>query len=125
MKKYFFLVIIILLHFSLSFSQTFQWVRNNSHSITFNPDNALYPSTNDASGNFIICTIHNFKLIYSSSYFGDVIFRKYNSSGSEILSKIITGKVVINKIQTDANNNIYILRQLYGYINNRAGQFFV
>ncbi|HJY62631.1 MAG TPA: T9SS type A sorting domain-containing protein [Ignavibacteria bacterium] len=107
MKKLF-ILLIVLIFSQPAFTQTFQWVKNNSINISSNPDFINYPSTIDASGNFIVGSIHVYRQGYISSYFGDVIFRKYNASGSQIFQKIMTGKVLIKGIDTDNDGNIYL-----------------
>lgn len=107
MKKSYIVLFIALFSLQPIYTQTYQWVKSHSLANNFNPDYAQVPSITDASGNFIICNLHSFKLLYDGFY-GDVVFRKYNSAGSEILSKIMTGKATIKGVETDVNNNIYI-----------------
>jgi hypothetical protein len=108
LKKIYSLFVFMLVLNQISFAQTYQWVKSNTHSIQLNPDFILFPSTKDASGNFIIGSIHNFVLGSGTSFYGDVIFRKYNTAGMLQTSKILTGKAVINGIETDAQGNIYV-----------------
>jgi hypothetical protein len=108
MKKLYLLIFVLVFCYRPSLAQTFLWVNHNSHSIQFNPDYGVFPSSADGSGNFVIGTIHNFKLVYSTNFYGDVIIRRYNSSGTQLLAKIMTGKAAIEGIEIDAQGNIYV-----------------
>lgn len=66
------MLIILISFITLNASaQNFQWVRNQTHSIQFNPDLTSFVSETDASGNSLIAGIYNFKLSYGN-YYGDV-----------------------------------------------------
>ncbi len=108
MKKLHLFLFVLLFFYNLSSAQTFLWVNHNTHIIQANPDYAIVPSSSDGSGNLVTGTIHNFKLIYNLGFYGDVVIRRYNSSGSELLAKIMTGKAYIQGIETDAQSNIYV-----------------
>ncbi|RPI16096.1 MAG: T9SS C-terminal target domain-containing protein [Ignavibacteriae bacterium] len=120
-------IILVITFFAIhtSFAQTYQWVKHNSHSISFNPDFASFPSAADGSGNVITGTIHNFKLVYGTAFYGDIIFRKYNSTGNEVLSKILTGKAIIKNIDCDANGNIYMFGSFMDTLRIDASNFIV
>ncbi len=108
MKKLHLFLFVLLFFYNLSSAQTFLWVNHNTHTIQANPSYAIVPSSIDGSGNLVTGTIHNFKLIYNINFYGDVVIRKFNSSGSEQLAKIMTGKASIEGIETDAQGNIYV-----------------
>jgi hypothetical protein len=110
MKKIITKLVFTLLLFSAaaSFSQSFMWVKNNTHNITSNPDIAKFPSACDASGNLVIGTIWNYKQVYSSEYYGDVTIRKYNNSGIELFNKTLTGKALVKDIEPGASDEIYL-----------------
>lgn len=111
MKKLSLSLFLLLLILNPLQSQTFLWVNHNIHNIQFNPDYAIFPSSADASGNVVIGTIFNYKITYGSLFMGDVIIRKYNTSGSQLFSKALTGKADIEGIGTDAQGNLYV----YGF----------
>ena len=111
MKKLFFTLFLFLLILSHLQAQTFLWVNHNTHNIQFNPDYATFPSSADASGNVTIGSIFNYKITYGSLFMGDVVLRKYNSSGSQLFSKVLTGKADIEGIGADTQGNLYV----YGF----------
>lgn len=105
MKKYYFLFA-LLFTVNFSFSQTYQWVKNNTIDLTSSPDNALFPSCTDASGNIITGALHLNPP--STSFYGNILLKKYNNSGIQLMSKLLTGKARISGIETDGVDNIYI-----------------
>jgi len=88
-------------------AQNFQWVRNQTHSIQFNPDLTSFLSETDASGNSLLAGIFNYKLSFGN-YYGDVSVRKYDPQGNLIFVKILYGKIIIGGMQTDQAGNIYL-----------------
>ena len=88
-------------------AQNFQWVRNQTHSIQFNPDLTSFLSETDASGNSLLAGIYNFKLSYGN-YYGDVSVKKYDTQGNLIFLKVLYGKIIIEGMQTDLPGNIYL-----------------
>lgn len=118
MKKYYILFALLFV-INTSFSQTYQWVKNNSINLTTSPDNALFPSCTDASGNIITGELNHSSA--STSYFGNILLKKYNNSGTLIMTKLITGKAVISGIETDGLNNIYVYGIFLDTLTNEPG----
>ena len=88
-------------------AQNFQWVRNQTHSIQFNPDLTSFLSETDATGNSLLAGIFNYRLSFGN-YYGDVSVRKYDPQGNLIFVKILYGKIIIGGMQTDKAGNIYL-----------------
>jgi len=102
------MLIIMISIFTLSANaQNFQWVRNQTHSIQFNPDLTSFVSETDASGNSLLAGIYNFKLSYGN-YYGDVSLKKYDTQGNLLFEKILYGKIIIEGMQTDHSGSIYL-----------------
>mgnify|MGYP002078534464 CR=1 FL=1 len=89
-------------------AQNCKWVRNQTHSIQFNPDFAGNPSTADLYGNSLVASIENYKSSYSLDFIGDFSLKKFNQSGDLLFNKILLGKLLISDVQTDPSGNIYI-----------------
>jgi Secretion system C-terminal sorting domain len=111
MKKLFFTLFLFLIIINPLQAQTFLWVNNNTHNIQFNPDYAVFPSSADESGNFIIGSIFEYKITHGSLFMGDVILRKYNPLGLQLFSKVLTGTSEIEGVETDSQGNLYV----YGF----------
>lgn len=102
------MLIILISFITLNASaQNFQWVRNQTHSIQFNPDLTSFLSETDATGNSLLAGIFNYKLSFGN-YYGDVSVKKYDPQGNLIFVKILYGKIIIGGMQTDLAGNIYL-----------------
>ncbi len=104
MKKYYLLFALLFIS-NISFTQTYQWVKHNTINLTSSPDNALFPSSTDASGNIITGSLN--LTAPSTNYYGNIILRKFNNAGTQVISKLMTGKAIISGIETDGSDNIY------------------
>ncbi len=102
------LLVILIFIFSVSANaQSFQWVRNQSHNIQFNPDLTTFQTETDAAGNSLLAGIYNYKLSYGN-YYGDISVKKYDPLGNLLFTKILYGKSTIKGMQTDQSGNIYL-----------------
>jgi hypothetical protein len=102
------LTVLILFSNSISNAQTFQWVKNQTHNISFNPDFASSPSASDNNGNSYLASIYNYKLSYTLDFLGDFSLKKFDPSGNQLFNKIFYGKLLINGLQTDGGRNVYL-----------------
>ena len=69
------LLFILFIIFSVSANaQNFQWVRNQTHSFSFNPDLTSFQSETDPAGNSLLAGNYNFKLSYGNFY-GDIFLK--------------------------------------------------
>jgi len=89
-------------------AQTFQWVKNQTHNIPFNPGFASFSSEADKQGNSFLASINNYKLSWAQNFLGDVSLKKFNSSGALLFNKIFYGKILISFVETDSGGNVYI-----------------
>lgn len=103
---YFLIIVLSILSFNAN-AQSFQWVRNQTHNIQFNPDLTSFLNETDASGNSVIAGIYNYKLSYGN-YYGDVSVKKYDPTGNLLFTKILSGKIIVESMQTDQSGNIYL-----------------
>ena len=102
------LLFILFIIFSVSANaQNFQWVRNQTHSFSFNPDLTSFQSETDPAGNSLLAGNYNFKLSYGNFY-GDIFLKKYDPQGNLLFAKIMYGKSIIEGMQTDPSGNIYL-----------------
>ncbi len=102
-KKYLFLLFItISIH-----SQTFQWVDFPTVNYSIGQTNG-YPTCCDNLGNVYFVGIKD-NQFNSSNIYGNLFYRKYNSSGSLLYEKIIGGKVRSFNLKSDSLGNIYLV----------------
>ncbi|MBS1552024.1 MAG: hypothetical protein JST15_08165 [Bacteroidetes bacterium] len=88
-------------------AQNFQWIRNQSFNILFNPDLTSFNCATDYQGNSILSSIYNYKLTFNL-FMGDVSLKKFSPSGIQKFNRIMSGKLNIKGLQTDLNGNIYV-----------------
>lgn len=99
---------IILSSFSFNLNaQSFQWVNHQTHNFQFNPDITSFVTASDAQGNSLLASIYNFRILFTG-YYGDVSLKKFDPSGALLFNKILYGKIVIDRLQTDNSGNIFI-----------------
>ena len=101
------IIILIIISFNITNAQNFTWVRNQTHSILFNPDLTSFLSESDAAGNTLLAGIYNYRLSFGN-YYGDVSVKKYDPMGNLMFIKILSGKIVIDGLQADQSGNIYL-----------------
>lgn len=101
-------VIYFTLNNGLLSAENFRWVRSETINILFNSEMTSFISETDVQGNIYTGSINLFRLSYNLDFYGDFSFKKYNTDGLLIYSKMLTGKVVIKEIETDNSGNIYI-----------------
>ena len=89
MKK---ILIILLFAVNTSFSQNFQWVDFPPVSFGLSTNNLGYSITADSSGNvYAVGFKDNYFL--ASEIYGNLFYRKYDTNGTLIFDKTISGKV--------------------------------
>lgn len=108
MKIIHLLIPALVFSYHLSSAQTFLWVNHQTHVIQANPAYGIFPSKTDGAGNLTVGMTENFKVLYGINFYGDVALRRYSSSGTQLLSKVMTGKAVIDYVDADAQSNIYV-----------------
>ena len=105
MKKY---LHICLFLFSITItSQTFDWVQTPSINFNSSPSLIGYNTTCDINGN-VYCAGYLDNSYNYTEIFGDLFYKKYDSTGQELFSKNISGKVQVYDIKPDSQGNIYL-----------------
>jgi hypothetical protein len=103
MKKIILPFIVIL--FSFSSAQTFEWVNIAPLDIQTNPAYLHSTVTTDNSGNPVCARLVEYIDLYGQNYFGITRIEKRNDSGSLLWENIIEGKADVSEIIVDGENN--------------------
>ncbi len=96
-----------LLFYTVAFSQNFQWVDFPTTTYTLNPALIGYATTCDNLGN-VYCTGFKDNQFSSGDMYGNLFYRKYNTTGLLLFEKIIVGKARVFNIVSDSNGNTYV-----------------
>ena len=87
--------------------QNVSWVNTQYHNIQYNPELSNFQSCSDRLGNTFTAVIDQFKTAYGQDFYGDALLKKYNPSGSLVLSKLFPGRVNFEALTTDESGNLY------------------
>lgn len=97
---------IIILSFTFTRAQTFEWVDVVPLNYQFNPTYLHGEVICDNSGNVVSARILNYQQGYGSVVYGDTKLEKRNPSGILIWERTIYGKSDISEINIDTDNNV-------------------
>jgi len=88
-------------------SQTFEWLKTSSiNASQINQELISYPTATDAQNNTYVCGFKENTTNYTD-VFGTVALTKYDSNGTVLFAKNITGDVHVYKLTTDSAGNLY------------------
>ncbi|MBX7041277.1 MAG: hypothetical protein K1X85_00110 [Ignavibacteria bacterium] len=87
--------------------QNVSWVNTQYHNIQYNPELSNFQSCTDRLGNTFTTVINQFKVAYGQDFYGDALLKKYNTSGSLVMSKLFAGRVNFEALTTDQSGNLY------------------
>ena len=124
--QYTYLIFAILYLFTLSASaQTWQWGRRGGGALSLNsdPPESVYSIVTDSQKNVytlsylgdVSCNVDGNTIpYYDDGYAGDVVLSSFSCDGSYRWSKVFggDGKEYLNKLQIDAQDNIYVAGRL-------------
>jgi hypothetical protein len=103
MNKFLGLLVIL---FSFTQAQTFEWVNIIPLNIQTNPAYLHSPVTVDNSGNPVCARLVNYRETYGQTYYGDIKIEKRNSSGLLLSEILIIGKADVSELIVDGEDNI-------------------
>lgn len=112
MKRIYLLVDIMVLTVSISFGQTFEWLRTAEINYEYNPDMIQYSTDSDSDGNVYFFGLEHFELFYNEAM-GSQFVKKYNAGGDLLWSKSVSGEALAGGIYDDNAGGIYLYGELH------------
>lgn len=91
----------------ISHSQTFEWLKTPVTFGTGIPISNGYSNVVDPSGNVYLAGFNDTPVLYTE-VFGNLFYRKYNSTGDLLFTKTFTGAAVIHELTSDTSGNILV-----------------
>ncbi len=106
MKQNYFLKALLLIN-TVIYAQNFSWLQTPNINLPGNPSLTSYPSASDNQGNTFVCGYKDTPFSYNRVQ-SNLVLMKYNSSGTLLFSKTLTGDLHAHKLQTDNDGNVYV-----------------
>lgn len=89
-------------------AQNYVWVNHQTHDFPYNPDMTTVNSASDEWGNSYLTLIKRYVVSYGGFYYGDYDLKRYSSQGALTLTKNLTGKCMIEAVESGEAGSIFI-----------------